>query len=69
VNALIKKSNAVATWENIKYTGWYKAYGDDVKAALNTMMVGDLDVAGFIARVQKKADQTRKDNKIKKFTR
>jgi N-acetylglucosamine transport system substrate-binding protein len=36
---------------------------------LGVLLTGDLDPMGFLERVQKKADEVKKDPKIKKFTR
>jgi N-acetylglucosamine transport system substrate-binding protein len=55
--------------DSMKYAGWYVALKDEVDGAMGQLLTGNLDAAGFIQRVQKKADQVKKDPKIKKFSR
>jgi N-acetylglucosamine transport system substrate-binding protein len=53
----------------VKYSGWYVSLKDEVEGAMGQLLTGNLDAAGFIQRAQKKADQVKKDPKIKKFTK
>jgi N-acetylglucosamine transport system substrate-binding protein len=55
--------------EQVKYAGWYVSLKDEVEGAMGQLLTGNLDVNGFLARAQKKADQVKKDPKIKKFQR
>jgi N-acetylglucosamine transport system substrate-binding protein len=66
---LVKAAQEVERIESPKYGTWYRPLQEDVEAAMGTLLTGNLDVRGFLDRVQKKADQVKKDPKIKKFTR
>ena len=66
---LVKAAQEVERIESPKYGTWYRPLQEDVEAAMGTLLTGKLDVRGFLERVQKKADQVKKDPKIKKFTR
>jgi hypothetical protein len=42
---------------------------DEVNNACGQLLTGKLDTKGFLDRCQKKADETKKNPSIKKFTR
>ena len=67
--ALVEAAQAVERLESPKYGTWYRPLQEEVEAAMGVLLTGKLDAAGFLERVQKKADAVKKDPKIKKFTR
>ena len=69
VTEMIDRSNAVEPWAKITYGGWYPALVEEVRAALTEMVLGSLDVDGFLDRCQAKADEVAADDAIEKRTR
>lgn len=69
ITTMIEKSNAVEAWAPVKYDSWYPSMVEETRAALIKLVLGDLDVEGFLSRCQKKADETKTDDAIAKQTR
>lgn len=69
ITAMLDRSNQVEPWQRVKYSAWYPAMAEETRAALMALVLGDLDVDGFLARCQKKADEVAKDDSIAKQTR
>ena len=64
ITTMIEKSNAVEAWAPVKYDSWYPSMVEETRAALIKLVLGDLDVEGFLSRCQKKADETKTDDAI-----
>lgn len=69
ITAMIDRSNQVEPWQRVKYSAWYPAMAEETRAALMALVLGDLDVDGFLSRCQAKADEVAKDDAITKQTR
>lgn len=69
ITEMIDKSNAVEPWAPVKFDSWYPSMVEEIRAALTALVLGDLDVDGFLDRCQKKADATKADDAIAKQTR
>jgi N-acetylglucosamine transport system substrate-binding protein len=54
---------------NIFFDGWYKDLETECRAATNELMFGRINADQFVERLQKKADATKKDSSVTKFTR
>ncbi|MEJ3750523.1 N-acetylglucosamine/diacetylchitobiose ABC transporter substrate-binding protein [Actinomycetes bacterium KLBMP 9797] len=52
-----------------RWDTWYKKMDDECRAATNELMFSGGDAAKFVARMQKVADEVKKDPSIEKFTR
>jgi N-acetylglucosamine transport system substrate-binding protein len=66
---LVKAAQEVERLESPKYGTWYRPLQEEVEAAMGVLLTGNLTAMGFLERIQKKADEVKKDPKIKKFTR
>jgi N-acetylglucosamine transport system substrate-binding protein len=51
------------------FDGWYQDLDKEARTATNELMFGRIDGAAWAARIQKKADDIKKDSSITKFTR
>lgn len=69
ITEMIDRSNAVEAWTPVKYSKWYPSLAEETRAALLGLLLGDLDVDGYLARCQKKADEVAADDAIAKQTR
>ena len=69
ITAAIARSNAVEPWQVVKHPSWYPSLAEETRAALMGLVLGDLDVTGFVDRCQKKADEVKADDAIRKQTR
>ena len=69
ITAAIDRSNAVEPWQVVKHPSWYPSLAEETRAALMGLVLGDLDVTGFVDRCQKKADEVKADDAIRKQTR
>ncbi|MGO3210251.1 N-acetylglucosamine/diacetylchitobiose ABC transporter substrate-binding protein [Brachybacterium sp.] len=69
ITEMIDRSNAVEPWQVVKFSAWYPSLAEETRAALMALLLSDLDVDGFLARCQKKADEVKADTAIRKQTR
>ena len=69
ITEMIDRSNQVEPWQRVKYSAWYPSMAEETRAALMALVLGDLDVDGYLTRCQAKADEVAKDSAIAKQTR
>ncbi len=69
ITAMIDRSNAVEPWQVVKFSSWYPSLAEEAHAALMALVLGDLDVDGYLARCQAKADEVKADDALRKQTR
>jgi N-acetylglucosamine transport system substrate-binding protein len=54
---------------NIYFDGWYQALDKEARTATNELMFGRIKADAWAARIQKKADDIKKDSSVTKFKR
>jgi N-acetylglucosamine transport system substrate-binding protein len=54
---------------NLLFDGWYKDLDKEARTATNELMFGRIKADQFCERIQKKADEIKKDSAVKKFKR
>jgi N-acetylglucosamine transport system substrate-binding protein len=54
---------------NIFFDGWYKDLDKEARTATNELMFGRIKADAFVERIQKKADEIKKDSSVTKFKR
>lgn len=54
---------------NIFFDGWYKDLDTEARSATNELMFGRIKADAFVERIQKKADEVKKDTAVTKYTR
>jgi len=54
---------------NLFFDGWYKDLETEARVATNELMFGRINADQFVERLQKKADDVKKDSAVTKFTR
>jgi N-acetylglucosamine transport system substrate-binding protein len=54
---------------NLYFDGWYQALDKEARTATNELMFGRLKADAYCERIQKKADEIKKDSSVKKFKR
>ncbi|GAA2354172.1 N-acetylglucosamine/diacetylchitobiose ABC transporter substrate-binding protein [Dactylosporangium salmoneum] len=54
---------------NLYFDGWYKDLDKEARTATNELMFGRIKADAFVERIQKKADEIKKDSSITKFKR
>jgi N-acetylglucosamine transport system substrate-binding protein len=54
---------------DIRFDGWYNALDQEARTATNELMFGRIKVDAFCDRIQKKADELKKDSSVVKFKR
>ncbi|MGP9537328.1 N-acetylglucosamine/diacetylchitobiose ABC transporter substrate-binding protein [Brachybacterium sp. AOP43-C2-M15] len=69
ITDMIERSNRVEPWQVVRFPTWYPSLAEETRAALMALILGDLDVDGFLTRCQTKADQVADDDAIAKQTR
>lgn len=55
--------------DEIMYAAWYDNFGSFVEQQMGQLLTGDLAVDGFVEKVQRKADETKKDPNLRKHER
>ena len=55
--------------DEIMYAAWYDNFGSFVEQQMGQLLTDELDVDGFIEKVQRKADETKKDPNLRKHER
>jgi N-acetylglucosamine transport system substrate-binding protein len=66
---VLAKATELERLDRYRYADWYDALAEDVDQAMGQLLTGDLDPAGFVERVQAKADEIKNDDTIEKFSR
>ncbi|GAA0723707.1 N-acetylglucosamine/diacetylchitobiose ABC transporter substrate-binding protein [Dactylosporangium roseum] len=54
---------------NLYFDGWYKDLDKEARTATNELMFGRIKADAFVERIQKKADEIKKDSSVTKFKR
>ncbi|WP_432828279.1 N-acetylglucosamine/diacetylchitobiose ABC transporter substrate-binding protein [Dactylosporangium sp. CA-092794] len=54
---------------NLYFDGWYKDLDKEARTATNELMFGRINADAFVERIQKKADEIKKDSSVTKFKR
>ncbi|GAB3154512.1 N-acetylglucosamine/diacetylchitobiose ABC transporter substrate-binding protein [Micromonospora sonneratiae] len=54
---------------NLFFDGWYKELDKEARTATNELMFGRIKADAFVERIQKKADEIKKDSSVTKFKR
>ncbi|MEU0562365.1 sugar ABC transporter substrate-binding protein, partial [Dactylosporangium sp. NPDC006015] len=54
---------------NVLFDTWYKDLDKEVRTATNELMFGRIKADAFVERIQKKADEVKKDSSVTKFKR
>jgi N-acetylglucosamine transport system substrate-binding protein len=54
---------------NIYFDGWYQALDKEARTATNELMFGRIKTDAYLDRIQKKADDIKKDSSVTKFKR